>query len=295
MQIFSLIERKDKYQEFVKLVEKSFAYIAPHSYAVDFYPLINSANHQNCFMLMEQDEVIATCAYQPRSITANSAHKIFLMGAIAVQEKFRSQGLGKKIVESCLDRIKDGAWIGLWSDKKSFFSKLGFVDYGEQYFLPIQYLVQTPNSLKIDKFKISDLSNQQKIEWKNFYQSLSQSNVTLMRQEADWNNIFKIHSAHYLEITYQQKKIGYAVVGKGMDLLDVVHEFYAEVGLQEACLSKLNQSFSIWLPGANYQWDKKFLGPNLMVRPLVKTQWDNWEKDFKSLESELFISGLDSV
>ena len=296
MQLFNLIERKEKYQEFIKLIEKSFKYLAPHSYAMDFYPLVNSSNHQNCFMLLENEELIATCAFLPRTIVASSAHQVFFMGAIAVQEKFRHQGLGKKIVSESIAKIKEGAWVGLWSDKKSFFSNLGFSDYEEQYFLPIQYLAPMQNSIRIEKFKVSQLSNQQKMEWKNFYQNLSNKSITLLRQESDWNNIFNIHSATYVEIQYQQKKIGYAIVGKGMDLQDVVHEFYVEESFQEACLAKLNQEFSIWLPGANYNWDKKFLGPNLMVRPVEKAQWDKWEKDLeKNSMKEFFISGLDSV
>lgn len=295
MQFSNLAERKDKYSEFIHLVETSFEYQAGFNYEIDFYPLINPRNFQNCFMLLDQDEVIATCAYQPRTIVISTAYKVFFLGAIAVKERFRNQGLGNRIVSDVLKKIEDGAWMGLWSDKKQFFSKLGFRDYGEQYFLPTGYFDQTNESITITKIKVNILSDLHKKAWKNYYQKLNDKYTTLLRNDFEWNDIFQIHSATYLEIKYRGKEIGYAIADKGMDLQNVVHEFYVEEQ-QESCLAMLNQEYSVWLPGYNCNWDKKFLGSSLMIKPLNKEQWVLWENELsKNINKELFISGLDSI
>jgi predicted GNAT family N-acyltransferase len=288
----NLYERSDKYHEFIKLVEKSFGYNSINSYQIDFYPLVNPSNYQHCYLLMEGEEIVATCAYLERKIKGEHEHKVIFLGAITVNEKFRGNGLGKKIVEMTIATMPEVAWLGLWSDKKLFFNDLNFFDYGEQYFLPKNYLNDSLLEIKVVENSISKLTNTQKIEWKNFYQQLGKKIVTMVRDNEQWESIFHIYSAKYLEIWLQNKKVGYAILGKGMDLPNIIHEFFVASDFELSALTKLNQQRDIWLPNDTYNWDKSFLGPSLMIRKHHAKLWENWERDVKGT---FLISGLDSI
>lgn len=299
MQVVSLKERKDKWSEYIKLIEVSFGYQSPFSYNIDFYPLVNSLNYQNCYMLLHQDEVIATCAYQPRKmVVKNKTFEIYFMGGIAVKEQWRASGLGKKIVNAALEQINIGSWVGLWSDQGQFFNKLGFFDYEEQCFLPIKYLEGITHGLSINQVSVSKLNLKQKEEWKQMYDGLAKNNITVLRNEDDWNNIYHIGSADYIEILAEGNKVGYAIANKGMDLKNVIHELYVDKKYELSSIQKLNQTFSLWLPFLGYPWRDKFLGANLMVKPLSINEWNSWEMEFdaeKSKGKSLMISGLDSI
>lgn len=299
MKFTNLEECPSLVEDYLQLVENNFSYQKPYSYQIDFYPLVNNTNYKNCYMLIDNNKkIIATCAYQYRSIEANATYNICFMGSICVNNEFQRQGFGKKIVEHCLSKVSHVDWVGLWSDKKIFFQKLGFCDFGDQYFIPIQYLESKSENIVVKKMQLNELDCAQMEQWKKFYIRITNSFITVSRNEQDWINIKHISSATYLDLSYQNKTIGYAIVHKGMDLQNVVHEFYVEDKYVLPALHFLNQTYALWLPFFNYNWDESFIGPNLMIRPMNILKWQSWENEIqqsKKNNKHLFVSGLDSV
>lgn len=300
MRFANLADHPDKIQSYVKLIEKSFSYSAPYSFLVDFYPLVNSGNYRNCFMLLDEDEnIIATCAAQKRDVVVKSHFPIYFMGGISVKENLRGKGVGGQMVRNALSCLEDHAWVGLWSEKKTFFNNLDFHDFGEQYFLPKNYLSPLGDKVSTKIIPINKLNDQQWNYWKATYAHLTQSFITVIRTEKDWSNIAQISSAYYVELCIENKLIGYAVVHKGMDLQNVVHEFYSEKKFEELALSKLNKDFSIWLPIFDYNWDKFYLGSNVLIKSGKTELWKQWQLETYDTnpkqQKHFFISGLDSV
>ena len=270
MNVVSLSQYPHKRDEFIKLVEKSFGYEKPFQFSIDFYPLVCKKNSHNCSMFLDsQQQVIATCAAKKRWIYKDHHMPIYFLGAISVSENFRHKGLGKDIVSQTLKKLDEVAWYGLWSEKKGFFNALGFDDYGEQFFLPEGYLTSHHSEITLHQSSLDKISQEQKLLWKEYYLELEKKFITLLRSDEDWREIYQISSAHFIEIFKGNSSIGYAVAHKGMDLQNVVHEFYVQPKFELSAMEELNQKFSLWLPIFNYDWDKKFLGKNLLLRPAV--------------------------
>ncbi len=290
----SLLQYPHKFHEYVKLIEECFGYENPYQFQVDFYPLVSPSNFKYCYMYIDNEEkIIATCALKKRWINNSLSSVIYFLGAIAVDVEYQNKGIGKKIVLKTLECCDDGAWFGLWSEKKYFFNPLGFSDYGDQFFLPQCYLINRQSNITLKQYEVSSLSDDQKEFWKQCYLELEKKFMTLKRSEQHWLEIYHITSAKFYEIFYLSKRVGYAIVHKGMDLQNVVHEFFTDTAYELAALEKLNQDFSIWLPIFDYDWNEEFLGKNLMIKPGKEKLWNEWQR--QSSEKKLFISGLDSV
>ena len=84
--IFRLSEKPSCFAATLKLIERSFGYKDPHSFEIDFAPLIDKSNFENCFILLDESEkVIAHIGAKDRTITLGNEKFIFTMlGGIAV-------------------------------------------------------------------------------------------------------------------------------------------------------------------------------------------------------------------
>ncbi len=294
MQFVNLAQFPHKVDHYLELIEKSFGYCHPYKFNIDFYPLVNEQNFHHCFMYMDEAQnIVATCAAQSRFLSTSIEIPIVFLGGIAVDEKLRNQGMGKKIVTETIGQFDDVAYFGLWSEKKQFFNALGFFDYGDQFFLPQMYLHYEKSSMTLRTYSLNKLDLQQKKYWMDCYKKIEKKYLSVLRKDKDWENIFQISSAHYLEIFHGTRRVGYAVVDKGMDLQNVIHEFYVSPDLELLALEKLNQQYSLWLPILQYSWDKSYLGHNLLLRPGKNELWNLWIEQSK--KKTLFISGLDSI
>lgn len=296
---FHTIEEKPQYeQDFISLVESSFGYKKPYHFNIDFFPLVNLKNFQNCYFILYQEKIIATCAYQKRAFSLEESYSVAFMGAISVHEKFRGKDFGRRLVQHVLGKIQNCAWIGLWSEKESFFEKFSFSPFSRQYFLPKQTLQKAVGDYSFQSKKIVELSGNEKQYWQESYEKLAAQYMTLERKSSHWSDIFEIHSADIYFLKYQNQRVGYAIVNKGMDLLNIVHEFYAPKEHELELLRLLNQQYEIWLPCFQFAWDEKFIGSSLLVKKGDTELWEIWKARFDQNENRgkhFFISGLDSV
>lgn len=297
--IFSNLKKNPEYKdEFLKLVESSFGYSKEFKFAEDFYPLVNYSNHNNCYFLMDNKKLIATCAYMYKEVCAENNHTVALMGAIAVDSQLRGKGMGTHVVQSTIDTLNPVAWVGLWSEKEDFFSKFGFRRYGKLTYLPRGEMYKNYSDCSIQEFSISKLLPEHFSLWKKYYDELRNNFCIVKRDDESWEKLYEIKSAKFIILKNNNQIVGYAIANKGMDLTNIVHEFYAPIDLELKFFQILNKKYSLWLPIFKYSWDANYVGHCLLLREGDKTLWAKWCHEYNEklkFGKELFISGLDSI
>jgi predicted acetyltransferase len=154
--IISLNEEPSFYEATLKLIERSFQYKKPNSFETDFYPLINKENHQNCFIMVDENEnVLAHIGVKKKFLTLKGEKfPIAMLGGIAVDEKFRGEGHFQTLMNDVLaEKRSDVTFFLLWSDMEKLYNKFGFHLCGKQ----VEYSQKTgPQTFTKTKFK--DLS-----------------------------------------------------------------------------------------------------------------------------------------
>lgn len=215
----------------LELIEKSFGYGTKDSFAVDFYPLFNSHNYKNCYLIEEAGEVMAHIGVKEREL---NSFPIIMLGGIAVAEKARGKGLFRDLFNYIIEANSQSSIYLLWSDKLDLYSKFGFYPAGKLFEYP-QHTSQVEFSVELttwDKFCYEDLYH-------------NPQELRIKRTESDWNEVKKITSAELYLIKEKDKVINYFVKGKGADLTNIIHEY----GLINSKHLKCMQNFgTVWSP-----------------------------------------------
>ena len=102
--IFPLSKKPSCLRATIELIERSFQYQGPNSFEIDFAPLIDKSNHENCFIMIDDKEnVLAHIGAKDRTITVeNEKFTITMLGGIAVDEKHRGAGHFQTLLQDVL-------------------------------------------------------------------------------------------------------------------------------------------------------------------------------------------------
>lgn len=191
----------------------------------DEYPLaFSEANRVNMRIITEEDSVLAHAVLKPNIIkTLYHVFKVGFIGSVVTDEAHRGQGLSREIISSCLQASErqDCDFAMLWTDLFNFYSKLGFEIAGQEIALRLN--PQSPkvnnNNLKfLETPKVSpqallNLYNKHSLRTQRNVQDISQYlNIPGSKVFTAWNN-----ATNGLE--------AYAVIGKGADFQNYVHEW----------------------------------------------------------------------
>ncbi len=213
------------FEKTLKLIEKSFKYAAPFSFAEDFAPLVESGNHHNCFILVDEAEnVLAHVGAKDRIVSVNDKEfTVTMLGGIAVEERARGEGHFTTLFNDVLaEKRGEAAFLLLWSDLEKLYNKFGFQLCGTQFEVP-----RSPQApLEFEQTKYHLLSAAEKEELRALYEtSFAKTYLTLERSAEDWEGISRLSSADlYLE-RFSGTIRGYFFKGKGQDLTDIIYEY----------------------------------------------------------------------
>jgi predicted N-acetyltransferase YhbS len=261
--IFRLSEKPSCYEACLTLIEESFDYQPPHSFEIDFAPLIDRSNHHNCFVLLdEQEAVIAHVGVKEKNITLNGRkYPIIMLGGIAVAKKHRGEGHFQTLFQDVLAETRsDTTLFLLWSDMEKLYNKFGFYLCGTQLELH-QKEVASP----FTKTKLHLLSPSEKKEIISLYNSsFAKTYLTLDRSQSDWELIEKISSADLFIQKSEDKISDYYFMNKGQDLPGIIYE-YGTMEEMKALVQELSSYGRVWMgkdlvPTENMQY-QFFMSP----------------------------------
>lgn len=188
------------------------------------YPLVLGEDGA-CFSycLMDHDQVVAHANLWPRRLVDRERgreHRIGLVGNVATVETRQGQGLMRRV----MDEVKERAmgWglqaLVLWSDLTEFYQKLGFASYG----LERRYLART-RLLPASSGWVAN-EGPATAELVRLMEARLAVSATLARSGDEFQRLLTIPGTNL----WTQPDLGaYAVMGKGMDMINVVHEWGA--------------------------------------------------------------------
>lgn len=226
-------------KETVKLIEKEFGYDESHSFAVDFYPLMNQKNHHQCFIAIENKKVIAHLGVLIRKIPFNNGSlSIAMYGGIAVDQSMQGRGVFKKLFNHVLSQYKEIGLHLLWSEKTELYRKFNFIPAIEMN----EYLPQqTKHSFKVLRSSIKEIDEAQLNTIKNLYNQNDE--LRIKRDDEHWSDLKKIESTDLYLIYNGNELINYFLMNKGADLTGIIHEYGH---INEEQLSLFQNYGSIW-------------------------------------------------
>lgn len=271
MKLTNLTESPVYYGDTINLIEKSFSYSSDNKFEVDFYPLINKANHSHCHILVVENKVVAHVGVLLKTITLDdNEFKIAMYGGIAVDEEQRGKGYFKKIFLEVLNIYKDNCVHLLWSDKLELYEKFNFHPGIEQ----IEYNESLEDAFGFEPSSLKELSQVDLMSMDSIYSS--QEDIRIDRSINDWKTLSNITSTQ-LYIKRENGIISnYFFIGKGEDLNGVIIEVGSFKDFEE-----IKNFGVVWSPEeVSYDGDILYagvirIGEHKSFTDFIKTYTDN--------------------
>jgi predicted N-acetyltransferase YhbS len=242
--IFRLSEYPLCFEKALALIESALSYRGPHSFREDFAPLVDSSNHDNCFIYVNDGgEVLAHIGVKEKQLSLDGQVFTFcLLGGIVVAEAHRGKGIFQELLLDVLAEKRDqvSAFV-LWSTLEKLYSRYGFYLCGTQF----EYSGAGPVQ-GFQKTRLHELSTAERIEvTKLFDESFSNTYLTFERTSADWNLVAAVTSADLYVRRRDGKITDYYFQNKGQDLTDVIYE-YGTAGEMAGFMRELAGAGKLW-------------------------------------------------
>jgi predicted acetyltransferase len=252
--ITTLSENPEYFEETIALIEREFHYDGVNHFEIDFAPLMNPLNFENCFLLIDEVNncVAAHLAVCERVAIKNKVETpIAIIGGIVTDKKYRGLKLFKKLMDHALSEFSSRVSLFiLWSEIENLYEKFGFARTGG--------LIETGKSVfnladrpaGYEKTSFDQLSSNDFEQIIALYQDFNQKYFfTLTRSDKDWSIIKEMKSIDvYIKRDLQGKVVKYFCVNKGRDLTSIIHEVSAKNENDFRSLLKDVERFKLWVP-----------------------------------------------
>jgi len=253
--ISNLSIHQDKTPQTIALIERCFQYKKPNHFEIDFAPLMNRQNLNNCHILFSEatGKVLSHIGVNVRSlIFQDKKVPIAQLGGICVAPEYQGKGYLKTLMNHVLKSYtKNVGMFFLWGDLVELYRKF-------EFYLAIGLAESRGNTkalkaaleeYEFEKTLYKNLSVEDQKQIHNIYKNiLSKKYALLHRNPGHWETIARMTSTDlYLLRDQNGIIVCYFFTNKGQDLTNVIHEVgyfpsYEDVIIQ--CLSK----GTLWLP-----------------------------------------------
>lgn len=307
MSITTLKASPEHYSATLQLIEKAFQYKTPHSFAVDFAPLLDKSNWEHCFIKILEGKVVAHIGVCERKILGCC---FAMLGGIAVDEAHRGEGIFQELLQDVLaEKRSDVAAFMLWSDQEKLYKKYGFHLCGTQFEISPE-----GKPFGFEATKLSLMNENEMKEIHTLYEKgFSKWYVTTERKLSDWEQLKRISSAD-LYIHRKDSKIdSYFFANKGQDLTGIIYE-YSSAGVLQDLVSLIRPYGKIWTSyppvedaEAQYQFfllpaDQRLFGDFIHkytqgqmkiegINPMKQEIYFHFNDELLGLETEEFLRG----
>ncbi len=281
----------------------------PAPYAIEReYPIVLSeSNGRFSYCMGAGEEVVAHANLWPRVMTGSGREiRVGLVGNVATDARVRGQGLMSQMLDE-LKKIADEQDLKalvLWSDLLEFYQKQGFQSFGEErrYRLKAESLGSLGVRPKgFSRAKVSSLDEETA---KMLLQRRLPVTTTLVRSAEEFKALLEIPGLDaFLRRQPGGAIDGYALLGKGIDMIGVIHEWGVETPealLEAAACASHSTGFGEILvlapAGLDASWHETLAKHASEVTSHgMALMWVKDEPGVASMLSKSFIWGLDSI
>ena len=187
------------------------------------YPTALTPNNIHNMSIVTEDEKIVSHAVLKTYIvkTPYTILKVGAIGSVVTDPEYRQQGLSTSNIKKCLELAnKQDCDLGiLWTDQFDFYRKLGFELAGYDY----SYVFNSQEPVKNKNLRFVTGNNVDPAALLRLY---SQHTVHAVRTLEDFRQFLKIPNSNvYTAWDQNNTLLAYAVEGKGIDLINYIHEW----------------------------------------------------------------------
>jgi hypothetical protein len=214
------------------------------------YPTAFATNNIHNMSIITEDEKIISHAVL-KTLIVKSPYAIFKVGAIGsvvTAPDHRQQGYSRKNIEKCMElaAAQDCDLVVLWTDQFDFYRKMGFELAGFEY----SYFIENAQPIKNKNTRFVTGNN---VDPNALLKLYSQHSVHAVRGIEDFRQFLKIPNSNVFTAWDQNNQLlAYAVEGKGIDLINYVHEWAGQVDalmdLFQYIRTEKNQSITVMVP-----------------------------------------------
>jgi GNAT superfamily N-acetyltransferase len=214
------------------------------------YPTAFAQNNIHNMSIITEDEKIISHAVLKTLIikTPIAIFKVGAIGSVVTDPNYRQQGHSRKNIENCIElaRQQECDVVILWTDQFDFYRKMGFELAGFDY----SYVIENKTAIKNKDLRFVTGNNVDPAALQKLY---SQHTVHAIRSNDDFKQFLKIPNSNlYTAWDPQNKLVAYAVEGKGLDLVNYVHEWAGQtpalIDLFNYIQQQKNQILTIMTP-----------------------------------------------
>ena len=205
----------------------------------------------------DQGELIAHALWQPLLIqTPRLNWKLARIGSVVTHPEYRRQGYSRKVMDECVDEARQQGcdMAVLWSDQTEFYTRLGFIPCGYEELFVIDHPLKNPISQNIQEQQVRVTQAVDPAAILRLYQ---QHTIRSIRCAEDIRKYLHIPGAQVWTLwsTANGHLLAYAVMGKGADFPQVIHEWGGRLPDLLYLVEQLRQSqpngVVYWLIGAH--------------------------------------------
>ena len=214
------------------------------------YPLIFQSNGTGRVETIEEsDEVVSACAWIARTLATPTADiPVAFVGSVATDPSIRGRGYGSRLVEETLEKVRDqGAALSLlWADEPEWYQARGWIPFGTENVYVIEHgnAILLPEPVGVRPATRDDYGA---------IHSLYSSHASrTLRIKEETETLLGIPNMQVYVCEHDGEVVGYACMGRGEDLGQVIHEWG---GAPDAVLPIVSQ---LWAKSRN-QNDRIFI------------------------------------
>lgn len=278
-------------------------------YSIDLeYPLVLGSNvYGRSFCLFDEalgsHLVLAHLNFFPRKVMNHNKLicNVGLIGNIATKKEYRGLGFIKCLMQACEQKAieADLSMLILWSHLEEFYQKFGFSAFGKEFrFYLKPHLIPAVDQV-VFRLEEEDIDARMSEHLKN----LRLPSFSLERSHQEFAILLSIPDTVLLSYCENGLPRGYVIIGKGQDMVGVIHEWGADspeilsrlagfiqkqTGYQQIILLAPSKLDLTW-KNALSQISSKVEQHPLCLAKILKNDCEN------DLSENLFIWGLDSI
>jgi GNAT superfamily N-acetyltransferase len=199
---------------------------APFAIAAEYPVVLGEDGARYSYCLEDGSALVAHANLWPRilkDVESGITLKVGLVGNVATDPGRRGEGLMRQLMAELAAAAKDAglAALLLWSDLLEFYQKLGFQSYGaeDRYVFDVTSLPSSPGWRAVPEPTPARLGA--------LLATRLAVPATLARSPEEFALLRTVPAVEMAVLGTGVETRGYALMGKGMDMLNVVHEWGA--------------------------------------------------------------------
>ncbi|MEE2939851.1 MAG: GNAT family N-acetyltransferase [Planctomycetota bacterium] len=201
------------------------------------YPLVFGENTQGHIEVLEAGgEPASTCAWLERTLVTPSCEvPVALVGSVATRADRRGQGLGAAVLDLATTKAaSEGAALSLlWADDPSWYQERGWVPFGTETIYVIDgtmaFLLPDPDGVRAARPEDAAA----------IHQLYANRPVRVDRTEDETRAMLGVPAMQVVVNEQGGRIVGYACMGRGEDLQQVIHEWAGTPQDALPCVSEL--------------------------------------------------------